>query len=129
MQNNDNIFIIYLLNMGDINVVIPFGAKLGSIQPATVLQSNSNMINSLDHIPETDITIKEIIEQRKYISNQLISDDTILNSEQKELFIDMFMKYFDAVSVSAEDVCSSDLIQFHITLKPGTHPIHARCRP
>ena len=62
VQNNDNIFIINLLNMGDIKAIIPSGVKLGSIHPATVHQSNSSVINSLDYRPETDLTIKEIKE-------------------------------------------------------------------
>ena len=39
------------------------------------------------------------------------------------------MKHFDTVSVSSKDYGSSDLLQFHITLLPGSHPVRARCRP
>ena len=53
----------------------------------------------------------------------------IINQDQQEQVIDLFMKYFDAVSVNSEDYGSSDLLQFHITLLPGSHPVRARCRP
>ena len=53
----------------------------------------------------------------------------IINQAQQEQVIDLFMKQFDTVSVSSEDYGSSDLLQFHITLLPGSNPVRACCRP
>jgi len=53
----------------------------------------------------------------------------MLNQDQQEQVIDLFKTHFDTVSVSSEDYGSSDLLQFHITLLPGSHPVQARCRP
>ena len=47
----------------------------------------------------------------------------IIDQDQQEKVIDLLMRYFDAMSTNSKDFSSSDLLQFHITLLPGTHPV------
>ena len=49
----------------------------------------------------------------------------IIDQDQQEKVIDLLMRYFDAMSTNSKDFSSSDLLQFHITLLPGTHPVWA----
>jgi len=65
----------------------------------------------------------KVQERRTFLKEQLDVKNMIINQDQQEQVIDLFMKHFDAVSVSGEDYGSSDLLQFHKTLLPGSHTV------
>ena len=126
---NNNEFVIPILNMGDKTLTIPSRVRLGKIYPGYSKEQINSEINTLDHRPETELSVKEIEERRSFLREQLSVKDMVIDKEGQEKVIDIFMRHFDAVSVSAEDFGKSDELQFHITLKPGSHPIRAKCRP
>ena len=126
---NNNEFVIPILNMGDKTLTIPSRVRLGKIYPGYNKEQTDTEINTLDHRPETELTDKEIEERRAFLREQLSVKDMVIDKEGQEKVIDIFMKYFDAVSVGPEDFGKSDELQFHITLKPGTQPNRAKCRP
>lgn len=126
---NNNEFIIPILNMGDKMLTVPSRVRLGKIYPGHSKEQIRTEINSIDHRPEKELSVKEIEERREFLRKQLSVKDMVVNKEGQEKVIDIFMRHFDAVSVGPEDFGKSDELQFHITLKPGTQPVRAKCRP
>ena len=131
-----NKFFVPILNMGDRNIILQSKRRIGNVYPASNLcskaeinQSTNQSINTLSHKPVHKLSKEEIQERRTFLKEQLDVKNMIINQDQQEKVIDLFMKYFDAVSINSEDYGSSDLLQFHITLLPGSHPVRARCRP
>ena len=123
-----NKFLIPILNMGDKDVIFQSKIRIGKVYPSSQNELKAE-INTLSHKPEQELSKKEILERRNFLKEQLGVKEMMLDEDQKEKVIDLFMKYFDAISISSEDYGSSDLLQFHITLLPGSHPVRARCRP
>ena len=131
-----NKFLIPILNMGDRDMILQPKRRLGNVYPssktclkAETSQSTNQSINTLSHKSTLELSKEEIQERRSFLKEQLDVKNMIINQDQQEQVIDLFMKHFDAVSISSEDYGSSDLLQFHITLLPGSHPVRARCRP
>ena len=93
---------------------------------AEIIQSTDQSINTLSHKPVQELSKEE---RRTFLKEQLDVKNMIIIQDQQERVIDLFMKHFHAVSVSSEDCGSSDILQFHITLLPGSHPVRACCRP
>ena len=64
-----------------------------------------------------------------FLKDQLKLGESVLNPKEQDEVIDTFLRHFDACSVNDKDFGSSDLLQFHIMLLPGSIPVRARCRP
>ena len=90
---------------------------------AEINQSTDQSINTLSQKPVHELSKEEVQERRTFLKEQLDVKNMIINQDQQEQVIDLFMKHFDAVSVSGEDYGSSDLLQFHKTLLPGSHTV------
>ena len=131
-----NKLFVPILNMVDRNTILQPKRRIGNVYPSSNLcskaeinQSTDQLINSLSHKPVHELSKEEVQERRTFLKEQLDVKNMIINQDQQEQVIDLFMKQFDTVSVSSEDYGSSDLLQFHITLLPGSNPVRARCRP
>ena len=83
-------------------------------------------VHVLDHSPENKLNREERI---IFLKEQLKLGESVLSLKEQDEVIDIFLRHFDACSVNDEDFGSSDLLQFHITLLPGSVPVRARCRP
>ena len=122
--------------MGDRNTILQSKRRIGNVYPASNLcskaeidQSTNQSINTLSHKPVHKLSKEEVQERTTFLKEQLDVKNMIINQDQQEQVIDLFMKHFNTVLVSSEDYGSSNLLQFHITLLPGSHPVRARCRP
>ena len=121
------ITLIPCLNLGDKDVKIPSKVRIGKIYRCSYAKLSE--INTLNHKQVSELSKAEIQERRRFLKEELNVKDMIVGKEVQEQVIDLFMKYFDAVSISPDDFGSSSLIQFHITLLPGANPIRSKCRP
>ena len=130
-----NKFVIPIFNMGDRNTILQSKRRIGNVYPslkmcskAEINQSTGQSINTLSHKPVHELSKEEIQERRTFLKEQLDVKNMIINQDQQEQVIDLFMKHFNTVLVSSEDYGSSNLLQFHIPLLLGSHPVRARCR-
>ena len=98
-----NKFLIPILNMGDEDVIFQSKIRIGKVYPSSQNELKAE-ISTLSHKPEQELSKKEKIKN-------------------------LFMIYFDAILISSEDYGSSNLLQFHIILSPGSHPKRTHCRP
>ena len=88
-------------------------------------------INVLDNTAPETLSEREMMEQRSIVESSLkLSENPILQvqPEVKERVIQMFLKHWDAVSVSDADV-KTTLGKFSIELVPGAQPVRAKTRP
>ena len=121
------ITLIPCLNLGDKDVKIPSKVRIGKIYCCSYAKLSE--INTLNHKQVSELSKAEIQEPRKFLKEELNVKDMIVGEEVQEQVIDLFMKYFDAVSINPDDFGSSSLIQFHITLLPEANPIRSKCCP
>ena len=135
-KGDKNKFFVPILNMGDRNTILQSKRRIGNVYPsskmclkAEINQSTNQSINTLSHKPVKELSKEEVQERRTFLKDQLDVRNMMLNQDQQEQVIDLFKTHFDTVSVSSEDYGSSDLLQFHITLLPGSHPVQACSRP
>ena len=91
--------------------------------PAQKCVQRQKSINTLSHKPVQELSKEEVQERRTFPKEQLDVKIMTINQDQQDQVIDLFMKYFNAMSTNSKDFSSSDLLQFHITLLPGTHPV------
>ena len=77
--------------------------------PAQKCVQRQKSINTLSHEPVQDSSKEEVQERRTFLKEQLDVKNMMINQDQQEQVIDLFMKHFDTVSVSSEDYGSSDL--------------------
>ena len=83
-------------------------------------------VHVLDHGPEN----KQYREERlTFLKQQLKLEELVLNESQQNEVLEIFLRNFDACSVNDEDFGASNLLQFHITLLPGSVLVRSRCRP
>ena len=90
----------------------------------------SPRVQTLDHEAVEDLEETDREERRKYLTTELELDKIVLlNEQEKEELLEIFLDNFDAVSISGEDFGNSNLVQFNIQLLPDTLPHRAKCRP
>ena len=69
---------------------------------------------------------------REFLINKLeLDDNSVLNQNKtcKNKIIDILMENLPAIAASDHDYGNTDLLQFHIQIKPNTRPIAQRARP
>ena len=132
-KTEHNTFMVAVLNMGDKDVVVPKNVRIGKIYPGSQTQMSDvvtlESVNTLDHRPEQELSDEDLEERKQFLRKELNTDKMEVDEQIKEQIVDIFLKHWEAVSVSSQDFGKSDLLQFHITLIPGATPIHAKCRP
>ena len=124
---------IKVSNYSDRSFVIPQGTQLGFMSKVESQIPANLFIGSLDHKPIADLSTQELQERRDYLIEKLrINENTLLNKDPKlkEKFIALFLKYFDAISISDSDYGETNLMEYKIKLKdPNCDPVNMKCRP
>lgn len=119
---------VNIFNVGSSTRSLKKGTKLCKVSPTQ--ESDFEAVNSLNHKPTVDLSNIDIADRRKYIYDSLELDkNSLLDKDQKTKLVDIFIDNFDAVSIGGSDFGTTDLIQFHIKLKPGSLPHQSRVRP
>ena len=83
-------------------------------------------VHVLDHGPENKTNRTERL---AYLREQLALNESVLTEKEQNEVLEIFLRYFDACSISDEDFGASNLLQFHITLLPGSVPVRSKCEP
>ena len=83
-------------------------------------------VHVLDHSPENK---HNRLERENFLKEQLKLSETVLKETQLKEVLEIFLRNFDTCPVNDEDFGASNLLQFHITLLPGSVPVRSRCRP
>ncbi len=80
--------------------------------PAQKCVQRQKSINTLSHKPVQELSKEEVQERRTFPKEQLDVKIMTINQDQQDQVIDLFMKYFDAMSTNSKDFSSSDLLPF-----------------
>ena len=121
---------ILLCNLGEKDVVLPAGLKLGSVRVKEEGVSMEVHNLNVDHTPKNKLTPKQLNERRKYVYDNLkLKENKLLNEKQKYEIVEMFVENFDCVSLGEDDLGYCDLVKCDIKLEEGATPVAAKCRP
>ena len=130
--NINSTFQINVLNLAMTEVIIDENAKLGEICLQSDDDKNQSFVNTLGHQDENKLTSEEVEERRQYIIESLkIKDKGLIKDRPdiQEQIVNIFLRNFDAVSLGANDIGSTDLIDCQLHLKPGSVPHKSRIIP
>ena len=133
-SNLNGIIEVWVLNLMDETKPVLGRMKIGKCIRADSSPlhdaSQDKRVHTLGHQPIESLSAAELQEQRDFLKQQLELDkNKLLTSRQHDRVLQVFLDNFDAVSVCGEDFGCSDLVTFHIQLKPGSKPHRAKCRP
>merc|ERR1712015_204722 len=124
---------VFISNFSDVDAVMPSGKFVGYLRQITKESPSCDTINSLpterrfDKLTESDRTDWE-----QFIVTELgINDNELLQANpcQRKKVIDAFMHNLAAVAQHSHDYGDTDLLQFHLQIKPGSKPVRDKCRP
>ena len=89
-------------------------------------------VSALSHKEASKLSEEELRERRDFIVDSLKLDDNKLlqqNPKIKAKLISGLLANFDCISVSSSDFGRTDIMDFHIDLKPGSQPVNQKVRP
>ncbi len=96
-----NRFFVPILNMGDRNTILQSKRRIGNVYPTSNLcskaetnQSTNQSINTLSHKPVHKLSKEEVQERRTFLKEQLEVKNMMINQDQQEQVIDLFMKNY-----------------------------------
>ena len=93
-------------------MVLLKNVRIGKIYPASQTQISdivtSESDNTLDHRPKQELSDKDLEERRQFLRKELNTEKMEVEEQIKEQIVDIFLKHWDAVSVSSEDFGKSD---------------------
>ena len=125
-QKQENKIIVVLMNLSDKEAMLPAGAKIGTFRP---LQGVTSRTVSQVEIDLNNISEKELQRRRKFIEEKLDVGDKNMKPEMREKVIQLFVKYFEAVSTGGNDLGHTHHGECHIKLKEGAVPFQSHPRP
>jgi len=69
---------------------------------AEINQSTDQSINTLSHKPVHELSKEEVQERRTFLKEQLVVKNMIINQDQQEQVIDLFMKHITLCQSAAK---------------------------
>ena len=70
-----------------------------SLAVHSITEQTNPGVHVLDHSPENKLTLVQKNERIKYLKEQLKLSETVLNKDEQEKVIAIFLKHFDACSI------------------------------
>ena len=132
-QTNDGTLKVLVSNFNTVDAVIPPGKFVGYIRQITEESPSYDGIHSLPSERQfSKLSDTERATWEQFIISELRLDDNELlgrNSPQRERVINAFMNNLPAVAQHSHDYGDTDLLQFHLQIKPGSRPVRDKCRP
>ena len=124
-KQKDKIMVL-LTNLSETEAMLPAGAKIGTFRPLQGVESRT--VNQVE-VDLNNISEKELKRRRKFIEENLDIGDDQMDPEMRKRVIDLFIKYFEAVSTGGNDLGHTHQGECHIRLKEGAVPFQSYPRP
>ena len=121
-------------NFNNTDYALPAGSFTGYVRRISPVETHTyEAINSLpterriDRLKQADRASWEqfIVKELDLKNNKLLQ----ANPRQLKEIIDAFMHNLNAVAKHSHDFGNTDLLQFHLQIKPGSKPVRDKCRP
>ena len=126
---------VLLTNVGDKEVVIRAGTRIGTVQPFQCKEASGipevsqvDLVSDEEYERDMDLQSPKYKEKHKFIVDNLKLDAN-MDASMKDRFIRLFVRFFDAVSTGGDDLGHTKLGECKIELKPDAKPFKSAVRP